>query len=287
MAKRFIDTELFNDEWFVDLPNDYKLLWIYIITNCNQAGILKVSYKLLNFYIGKSLEPSEVKRVLRGRIVEIDEGRKWFIPKFIGYQYGTELSPSNPAVKNVIKLLKNNDLLQYLEDIKIKGLQRSLEGASKELGRGLEAPQEKDKDMDKEKDKDKEEEKEKEQDKDEVQEIWIATWGRNPKQPEREETERLIDQFGKEKTKRIFKEAVLNGFHKIKTLIEALDAEGNIRPRDARSNGPPPDIASESEMIRLTENLDVKSKKEFYEGYKYDERRRKYIRKREAIAIGN
>lgn len=66
----------------------------------------------------------------------------------------------------------------------------------------------------------------------EIQKIWIKTWGRNPKIPEYEETVELIKKFGIEKVEKIFKKAVLNGFNKLQTLINSLDEQGNIKPKD-------------------------------------------------------
>ena len=51
MAKRFIDTEIFNDDWFMELSKDAKLFYIFYITNCDHAGILK-----LNLYNIKTIQ---------------------------------------------------------------------------------------------------------------------------------------------------------------------------------------------------------------------------------------
>lgn len=66
--------------------------------------------------------------------------------------------------------------------------------------------------------------------------LWISTFGRNPKMPEIEETEKLIKRFGEEKTYIIYKEASLRGFRNLKTLIDALDENGNIKPLE-KNNG--------------------------------------------------
>ena len=39
MAKRFTDTEIWEQDWFIDLPNKYKLLWNYIKDKCDNVGI--------------------------------------------------------------------------------------------------------------------------------------------------------------------------------------------------------------------------------------------------------
>ena len=67
----------------------------------------------------------------------------------------------------------------------------------------------------------------------EMQNLWITTWGRNPKFPEIEFTENnFIKKFGYEKTKQIFKKAVLEGFKKLTTLWDSLDEQGNIKPKE-------------------------------------------------------
>ena len=66
----------------------------------------------------------------------------------------------------------------------------------------------------------------------EIQRLWIKTFGRNPIIPEQDETVKLINKFGYDKVYEIFYEASLLGFKKIRTLVNALDDKGNIRPRD-------------------------------------------------------
>ena len=146
MAKRFTETDKWNDVWFSELPSKYKLLWIYLLDSCDNAGIYQVNFRNINFYIGESIEPSEAMRILKGRVVSIKDGKYWFIPKFITYQYGNKLSTKNLAVKNVIDKLSKYDLLNLIPNIEI------IEGASKELQRSLQAPKEKEKDKYKDKD---------------------------------------------------------------------------------------------------------------------------------------
>ncbi len=85
MAKRFIDTGLFDDEWFMNLSQEAKLLWIYFITRCNHAGILKLNLNLCHFQTGINDLITVIKE-LGNRIVTVSE-HLYFIPKFIEYQY--------------------------------------------------------------------------------------------------------------------------------------------------------------------------------------------------------
>jgi len=64
-----------------------------------------------------------------------------------------------------------------------------------------------------------------------ITKIWAKTFGRNPKIPEQDTTQRLIDKFGIEKTEQIMIEAVHQNFHSIFTLEKNLDENGNIKPK--------------------------------------------------------
>lgn len=131
MAKRFTATEKWIDPWFTGLAPIDKLFWIFLLDNCDHAGIWQVNWPLVQFHI-KDYVFNE--QVFNGRIKQLNP-EKWFIPKFIVFQYG-ELNPENRAHLSVICILKK-------------------EGAYKGLIRGLEAPKELDKELDKDKDKDK------------------------------------------------------------------------------------------------------------------------------------
>lgn len=85
MAKRFIDTNIFNDEWFCDLSKDCKLFFIYYITQCDHAGVLRLNRKLCEFQTGlKSLET--VIKELGNCLVTVKEN-VFFLPKFLKFQY--------------------------------------------------------------------------------------------------------------------------------------------------------------------------------------------------------
>ena len=116
MAKRFTDSEKWKDAWFMDLPSKYKLFWLYLLDECNHAGIWKVNFKISSFYIGEHLEYSEVKRLLNARITILSD-EYWFINKFIKYQYKCDiegLNPKNKAHLSTIKILNEWDNFKHL-----------------------------------------------------------------------------------------------------------------------------------------------------------------------------
>lgn len=131
----------------MDLPNKYKLFWIFLLTDCDHAGVWQVNYKTASFYVGEHLEPSECERFLKGRIVKIENDKYWFLPKFIEFQYGQELKESNLALKSVIQILRKYKLFDFLPKVKI------ILGANKGHKRSSKAPKDKDKEEDKGEDK--------------------------------------------------------------------------------------------------------------------------------------
>jgi len=124
----------------------YKLLWLYILDECDHAGVWQVDLEVAQIKIGEKLSLDLALQYLGSKILQIDGGEKWFIYDFIEFQYGV-LNPDNRAHNSVINILN-----KYQIDYKNKPLTSPLQGAM---------DKDKDKDMVKYKDKDKELKKEK------------------------------------------------------------------------------------------------------------------------------
>jgi len=148
MAKRFIDTNIFKKGFLKQLPASAKLFYIYLFCECDHYGIWNVEMDVAEVRLGISLDYQYTKDLLHGKIVELDGGKKWFMPDFINFQYGT-LNPAHKLHKAVLKELERKDLLQFLT------LAEVLPKTDARL-------KEKDMDMRKEREKDKEREREKE-----------------------------------------------------------------------------------------------------------------------------
>lgn len=113
MPKRFTATEKWIDPWFCALPLADKLFWVYLLDNCDHAGIWQVNWPLVRFHI-PGYEFGEVR--FEGRVTILGP-EKWFIPKFVQFQYG-ELNPANRAHASVVSIL--------MKEGAYKGLTRSL-----------------------------------------------------------------------------------------------------------------------------------------------------------------
>ncbi|MEX0598752.1 MAG: hypothetical protein WD512_19870, partial [Candidatus Paceibacterota bacterium] len=72
MSKRFIDSGIFDDDWFMDLSKDAKLLWLYFITKCDHAGIIKLNVKLCKVQTDIKDLPDIIKQ-LGNRLVTVNE----------------------------------------------------------------------------------------------------------------------------------------------------------------------------------------------------------------------
>lgn len=109
MAKRFIDTELFEDEWYMDLSKDAKIFWIYCMTKCDHAGILELNEKLCKFQTGIK-DVQTVKQELGNRLVTLKEPYI-FIPKFLYFQYPNFPNSNVKAQQSAISKLEKFDLI--------------------------------------------------------------------------------------------------------------------------------------------------------------------------------
>jgi hypothetical protein len=115
-VKRFTDTEKWNDPWFRRLPPELKCFWSFVLDNCDPSGVWKVDMELANFYIGGSLTEEIVMAAMPNRFKQLDETR-WFVPKFIRFQYGELREECRPHMA-VIRFLKEHGLFkEYLKGL--------------------------------------------------------------------------------------------------------------------------------------------------------------------------
>lgn len=137
MAKRFTDTDKWKKPFIRSLDAPYKLLWFYILDDCDHAGIWQADFEVASIRIGFEVNEETAIKRFGDRMEKISTG-KFFLPDFIFFQYG-ELNEKNRLHVSVINILNKNG---------IKPLRSPLEGA-------------KYKDKDKEQDKDKVKDKDK------------------------------------------------------------------------------------------------------------------------------
>lgn len=168
MSKRFHDTEIWEEDWFIAIPRDYRDLWLYVKDSCDHSGIWRPNVSKFNKLYDCNVDTKKALELLnkdKQRIRVLDSGR-WFIEDFIAFQYGDHLNLKNRVHLSIINLLKINNI----KLTSIRGLNEDTEGV-------------KDKDQDKDKDKDK--------DKDN-----IKASPNNNINVTKEERQKLIDTYG-------------------------------------------------------------------------------------------
>lgn len=98
MPKRFTDTDKWDRPWFRNLPNNYKLLWFFVLDKCDISGVWYVDFEMAQFQIGQKID-RKMSETLFEKQIEIN-GDRWLIRDFIPFQYGA-LTEANRIFKNV------------------------------------------------------------------------------------------------------------------------------------------------------------------------------------------
>ena len=115
MPKRFTDTIKWKKRFFRELPSDYKLLWLYILDDCDHAGVWEVDFDAVELRIGVRFDSKEVLNKFDNRVIEFRKNEKWFIPDFVKFQYGEELNMKVKAQWSAIQIIKKYKLEEYLD----------------------------------------------------------------------------------------------------------------------------------------------------------------------------
>jgi hypothetical protein len=97
----------------MDLSFEGKLLWIYLITKCDHAGLIRLNVKMCVFQTGiKNI--NDVLKEIGTRIILLTNG-VYFIPKFILFQYpGFPNSKVRQQISAVDLLRKNGITIEKL-----------------------------------------------------------------------------------------------------------------------------------------------------------------------------
>lgn len=114
MAKRFTSTEIWEEDWFLEMPSEYKLFWYYMLSHCDHAGLYKVNLGSFNRLNGVSVTSDrvlELFNVEKQRITKIAE-KLWYIEDFFVFQYGKKLNVDNQVHKSIYALYKNHGIIE-------------------------------------------------------------------------------------------------------------------------------------------------------------------------------
>ncbi len=112
MANRFVDTELWDRPWFMDLTPKLKCLVQYFWAKCDNSGVLRPSWKLISVQIGEEVSEEDLISIDGGKQFEkIDGGKIWSLD-FIKFQQKGKLSPSKKPHKQIINLLQEHGIIE-------------------------------------------------------------------------------------------------------------------------------------------------------------------------------
>lgn len=121
MAKRFTATELWEEDWFLDMTNEYKLFWYYMLSNCDHGGFYRVNVRSFNSLLEVKVSPAEALKLFNAgkqRIREISES-VWFVEDFFFFQYGDSFNINSPLHKSVFELYKKHRVdIAYVRGLK-------------------------------------------------------------------------------------------------------------------------------------------------------------------------
>ena len=106
MAKRFIDTKMWDKAWFRKLSPKNKLIWLYLLTRCDHAGIWDADWELAEFIIGETVTYEELPEIIKDKMQYIEGEDQYFIPSFIDFQYGELKEHSKPHMSVIKRLVE-------------------------------------------------------------------------------------------------------------------------------------------------------------------------------------
>jgi hypothetical protein len=104
MAKRFTETDKWKDSWFLDLSAGQKLVWLYFLDNCDNAGFIEINLRYMAFVIG--IDEDKILGAIKGlnRGLLGPKNNVYFIKNFLKHQKNIPLNSTNNAHKQIINI---------------------------------------------------------------------------------------------------------------------------------------------------------------------------------------
>lgn len=210
---RQVKITFWQDNFVLKLTPEEKFFYLYLLTNSKtkQCGIYELPLSIIQIETGYNRETviKLIQRFIDHQKIAYDwEHEEVFLHNWIKHNPFDKNPKIKKCIEKELKSVHNPNLIP---------LTSPLQGVLQ---------------------KEKEEEQKQEKGEGDLQTLWIRTFGRNPKLPELELTEQLVEKFGYKKVLEIYKKAVLLGFNKIQTLVDSLDGKGEILPKNFKSEPP-------------------------------------------------
>lgn len=109
MAKRFIDTNYFNDPFILSLKPDNKLLYIYFFTICDHAGVFEINNSLGNFHLDCKDYENRVLKFAKDypdKLVRLNE-KSFILMCFCKRQYPGGVNSNVRQIQGALSILNN------------------------------------------------------------------------------------------------------------------------------------------------------------------------------------
>lgn len=106
MGSRLSDTDKWKNPWFRSLPGKYKLLFIYMIDECDNAGVMHLDIDLIAFVLKEEIKIEEIKHYFEKQIVFVAPD-KIVIKNYIAHQKNKN---NTTMQKNIAKLIEKHCL---------------------------------------------------------------------------------------------------------------------------------------------------------------------------------
>lgn len=105
---RFAETTKWNDPWFRKLKAGEKLIFLYLIDNCDNAGFYEIDIDMMSFQIG--IESDKIQGAIEGlsRGLLGANGYLW-VKNFLRHQKNWPLNPDNNAHKQIINIFLDQE----------------------------------------------------------------------------------------------------------------------------------------------------------------------------------
>ena len=107
MSERFTETEIWNEDWYLDMDAEYRLFWNYIKDTCNHAGVWKPNVRRFNADIENKIDLDTALHRFNDDKTRVDvlPSGHWVILDFVRFQYGSVLNLNNSCHLSVFNKL--------------------------------------------------------------------------------------------------------------------------------------------------------------------------------------
>jgi len=145
MAKRLHATEIWEEDWFLDVPNEYKLFWFYLLDTCDHAGLFRVNVGSFCKLLSVKIDPEKALELFNNGKLRIREITKsiWLIEDFFVFQYGHTFNPNNKVHESIGNLYKKHNI----NVLEVRGLNEVKERTKRGQDEVTDTVKDKDKDI--------------------------------------------------------------------------------------------------------------------------------------------